>query len=94
MMRCNILGASWRSGADVERQPKARPIEGNKRMANPWLKKNPLMSMWFSAANAAAGRAGRVASAEASKQQAALTKQTIRFWTGAWQAAVKPRRHR
>ena len=63
-------------------------------MANPWLKKNPLMSMWLSAANAAAGRARSAASAEAGKQQAALTKQTVRFWTGAWQAAVKPRRRR
>ena len=36
-------------------------------MANPWLKKNPLMSMWLSAANAAAGRARRVAAAEAKK---------------------------
>ncbi len=66
----------------------------SKRMANPWLKKNPLMSMWLSGANAAAGRARSVASAEASKQQAALIKQTVRFWTGAWQSAVKPRRHR
>ena len=33
-------------------------------------------------------------SAEAGKQQAALTKQTVRFCTGAWQAAVKPRRRR
>ena len=25
-------------------------------MTNPWLKKNPMMSLWLSAANAAAGR--------------------------------------
>jgi hypothetical protein len=35
-------------------------------MANPWFKKNPLMSMWLSAANAVAGRARGVASAKAS----------------------------
>jgi hypothetical protein len=63
-------------------------------MANPWLKKNPLMSMWLSSANAAAGRARIIASAETSKQQAELTKQTVRFWTRAWQFPVKPRRHR
>jgi len=73
---------------------KSRPIEGTKSMANPLLKKNPLMSMWLSAANAAAGRARSATSAETGKQQAALTKQTVRFWTGAWQAALKPRRRR
>ncbi len=63
-------------------------------MANPWLKKTPLMSMWLSAANAGAWRARSAASAEARRQQTALTKQTVRFWTGAWLAAVKPRRRR
>jgi hypothetical protein len=63
-------------------------------MANPWLKNNPLMSMWLSSANAAAGRARSIASAEASKQHAELTKQTVRFWTRAWQSGVKPTRHR
>jgi hypothetical protein len=63
-------------------------------MANPWLKKNPFLSLWLSGANAAAGRARSMASAEASKQQAELTKQTVRFWTRAWRPPVKPRRHR
>jgi hypothetical protein len=63
-------------------------------MANPWLKKNPLMSTWLSSANAAAGRARSLVLAEASRQRAKLTKQTIRFWTDAWQTAVKPRRRR
>jgi hypothetical protein len=52
-------------------------------MANPWSKKNPFMSMWLSSANAAAGRARSIASAETSKQQAELTKGTVRFWTRA-----------
>src|SRR5208283_1624728 len=77
-----------------ECKPRRGPSKGTSQMANPWLKKNPLMSIWLSAANAAAGRARSAASAEASKQQAALTKQTVRFWTGAWQAALKPRRRR
>ena len=63
-------------------------------MANPRLKKNPLMSMWLSNANATAGRARSIASAEIGKQQAELTKQTVRFWTRAWQTPIKPRRHR
>jgi hypothetical protein len=79
---------------DIECKPRRGPSKGTSRMANPWLKKNPLMSMWLSAANAAAGRARSAAAAEARRQQAALTKQTIRFWTRAWQAAVKPRRRR
>jgi hypothetical protein len=79
---------------DIECKPRRGPSKGTSRMANPWLKKNPLMSMWLSAANNAAGRARSAAAAEARRQQAALTKQTIRFWTRAWQAAVKPRRRR
>ena len=63
-------------------------------MANPWLKKNPLMSMWLSSANASAGRARSLAAAEASKQQAEFTKQTVRFWTGVWDSALKPKRRR
>ena len=63
-------------------------------MANPWLKKNRLMSMWLSSANAAAGRARSIASVETRKRQAELTKQTVRFWTDAWQSAIKPKRHR
>ena len=39
-------------------------------MSNPWMKKNPFMSMWLSGANAVAGSArGRVKAA--SKRQAA-----------------------
>jgi len=45
-------------------------------------------------ANAAAGRARSTASAETRKQQAELTEQTVRFWTAAWQSAIKPKRHR
>jgi hypothetical protein len=55
-------------------------------MKNPWMKKNPLMSMWMSGANAAIGHArGRVAAA--GKRQAAAvmtegTKQMLRLWSG------------
>lgn len=63
-------------------------------MKNPWTKKNPLMSMWLSGANAAAGCTRGHATAEANKQRASLAKQTTRFWTGAWLAATKPKRNR
>lgn len=63
-------------------------------MAYPWLKKNRLMSLWLSSANAAAGRARGHASAAMNRQKAAMTRQGIRFWTSAWMDAVKPKRHR
>jgi hypothetical protein len=63
-------------------------------MANPWSKKNPFMSMWLSSANAVAGRGRSLASAEISKQQTALIRQTARFWSGAWYSAVKAPRRR
>jgi hypothetical protein len=55
-------------------------------MRNPWIKKNPLMSMWLSGANAVMGSARSRATAEAKRQAAAImaegTKQMVRFWTG------------
>jgi hypothetical protein len=63
-------------------------------MANPWMKKNPMLSMWLGAANAAAGRARSAASAEVGKQQSKLTKQVVQFWTRAWPIAAKPKRRR
>ena len=37
-------------------------------MRNPWIKKNPLMSMWLSGANAVFGAARGRATAEAKRQ--------------------------
>ena len=46
-------------------------------MTNPWLKKNPFMSMWLSAANRVAGTARGQATAQAKRQvQAAVTAAT------------------
>jgi hypothetical protein len=54
-------------------------------MRNPWIKKNPLMSMWLSGANAVMGSARSRATAQAHRQAAAMmaegTKQMVRFWT-------------
>jgi len=63
-------------------------------MANPWFKKNPLMSMWLSSSNAALGRARRIVSAEMGKQRSALTKQAVGFWTRPWLPSAKPKRRR
>lgn len=54
-------------------------------MSNPWTKKNPLLSLWLSGANAAAGAARSRASATGKRQASALmnegARQMTRFWT-------------
>lgn len=66
-------------------------------MKNPWLKKNPLMSMWLSGANAMLGSAHGRTIAEAKRQSAAMmakgTRQMFRFWTGGL-ASPPPRNSR
>ena len=56
-------------------------------MKNPWLKKNPFMSMWMSGANALFGAARSRATAEARRQAATMmtemTKAAVDFWTSA-----------
>jgi hypothetical protein len=54
-------------------------------MPNPWMKKNPFMSMWLSGANSVAGRA-RV------QATAAITKHVAQFWFGAWSGARMARK--
>jgi len=67
-------------------------------MSNPWLKKNPFMSMWLTAANTAAGRGRGQATSAARRQvaatQAEVTRQIVDFWTGkpSSQAAGRKRR--
>jgi hypothetical protein len=67
-------------------------------VANPWTKKNPLLSMWLSGANAVAGKARSAGAAGAKRQQTGLTKQVASFWSGGLLGATKPRakpkRHR
>ena len=63
-------------------------------MTNPWTKKNPLMSMWLSGANAVANRARGHATAAATRQNSVLTRNATRFWNSAWLAAMKPKRRR
>jgi hypothetical protein len=52
-------------------------------VSNPWTKKNPLMSMWLSGANALAGRARSAGTAEVNRQRTSLTERAARFWSGA-----------
>ncbi|RZL38129.1 MAG: hypothetical protein EOP35_06600 [Rubrivivax sp.] len=67
-------------------------------MSNPWLKKNPFMSMWLSAANSAAGTARGHATAAVKRQsQATVTQATndvMNFWAGALGTAPKARAKR
>ena len=42
-------------------------------MTNPWLKKNPWLSMWLSGANAALGSTRGHATAETKRQAGAMT---------------------
>jgi hypothetical protein len=60
-------------------------------VSNPWTKKNPLMSMWLSGANALAGRARSAGTAEVNRQRTGLTERAARFWSGARPAAAKPK---
>jgi hypothetical protein len=59
-------------------------------VANPWTKKNPLLSMWLSGANAVAGKARAAGAAEAGRQRTDLARQAVRLWSGAWLADTKP----
>ena len=73
-------------------------------MKNPWVKKNPFMSMWLSGANRVAGAArGQIAASvkregtKASKQaSSAAAKQVLDFWStvlgGAASGRTKRRR--
>lgn len=60
-------------------------------MKNPWIKKNPLLSMWLSGANAVAGSARSRASAAVKRQAATMMNQGMKqmtdFWTGGLTAA-------
>ena len=67
-------------------------------MANPWLKKNPFMSMWLSGANKAVGAArGQIAGSVKREAQKAATRSTaagasqvLDFWGKAFAATAKP----
>lgn len=65
-------------------------------MKNPWTKKNPLLSLWLSGANAVAGSVRGRATREIKRQTAtAMTKATgqmLRFWSGGWMVPTTRKR--
>ena len=69
-------------------------------MSNPWLKKNPWLSMWMSGANTVASHARAQAKAETRRTVDLGVKEAVNFWTGVWfpkavpPAAAKRKRRR
>ena len=59
-------------------------------MQNPWLKKNPFLSMWLSGANAAMGHGRSRALAAMRRQSAAMTSQYMQDWMRIWTVPAKP----
>lgn len=55
-------------------------------MSNPWLKKNPYLSMWLSGANAIANAAQGHARSNAQRQAASATRQMTHAVMSAWLA--------
>lgn len=57
-------------------------------MANPWMKKNPFLSMWLSGANAVAGsvraRAMREARRQGTTAMRIASKAMFDAWTSPW----------
>jgi predicted trehalose synthase len=58
-------------------------------MKNPWIKKNPFLSMWLSGANAMLGAARGRAAAEGKRQTTAMMNQAAKNMADMWTA---PRR--
>ncbi len=59
-------------------------------MSNPWLKKNPFMSMWLSTANRMAGTLRGQAAAQVKRQATAAATEATRESLKLWTDAVKP----
>ncbi len=68
-------------------------------MSNPWLKKNPFMSMWLGTAHRITGTLRGQATAQVKRQLNAavteLARDNLKLWTdGVKPAAVKTKRRR
>jgi hypothetical protein len=86
-----VIGATaGPSGPAVAVHGTCDPARKESDVANPWTKKNPLLSMWLSGANAGAGKARAASAAEAGRQLTDLARQAARLWSGAWLADTKP----
>ena len=71
-------------------------------MKNPWIKKNPFLSMWLSGANRVGGAARGQASAAIHRELTRASRtvatdasaQTVEFWSAALSGATKPKKRR
>ena len=57
-------------------------------MKNPWLKKNPMLSLWLSGANSMMGSARGHAMALARRQSQAVVAESTRQWLNFWSGGV------
>jgi hypothetical protein len=95
-----IDGPATLEAATTSRQPK-RPRHGCHKgtsMSNPWLKKNPFMSMWLSGANSVANSArGRIAAVAKRQSTTAVNKAAsdlFSIWTDAMTKPTASKRRR
>ena len=65
-------------------------------MTNPWLKTNPWLSLWLSAANRATAVTRNAVTAEAHRQTTRAIaeghRQMLEFWSGGWAGKTRKRR--
>ena len=59
-------------------------------MSNPWLKKNPFMSLWLSGANTAANRVRGQVGAAAKRQSATVARQAGTELMTLWASLLTP----
>jgi hypothetical protein len=76
-----------RGGRRVVERPNA---SRRSMMSNPWMKKNPFMSMWLSAANSAAGSMRSRATAQAKRQATAAMNKATKDMVDAWAGMLTP----
>lgn len=60
-------------------------------MSNPWMKKNPLMSIWLSSVNSAMGSARGRATAAAKRQARTVMSTAAKQMANFWNSALEPR---
>ena len=53
-------------------------------MRNPWMAKNPLLSLWLSGANALLSYSRSIAMAEAQRQYAMMMSRQLEHWMRLW----------
>ena len=61
-------------------------------MTNPWMKKNPWLSLWLSGANSMLGSARAAWVREAHRQNEAFLKETRRQMAAFWLGPTRPAR--